>query len=100
VILGALALVTVLGVLVVGARRSGFDGGGSLGRWRDVAFGCAWQAWASLVAVITLSREPPRAAHRGNPDRDVNLLNIIAQIQPGLAWLGGLSRSGTPAWAR
>ena len=111
VILGALALVTVVGVLGAGTLvGAGFDGGRFLAAgvvmW---LFGCAMAGVASLVAVITLSRGAGAAVTAGIL-MAMYLLNIIAQIQPGLSWLGGLSAfryagvgalidTGTADWA-
>jgi ABC-2 type transport system permease protein len=92
VVLAALAFVTVGGVLGVGALvGAGFD------TWRFLAaglvlwlFGCAMAGVTSLVAVITLSRGAAAAVTAGLLIA-MYLLNIVAQVQPDLAWLGGLS---------
>jgi ABC-2 type transport system permease protein len=110
-ILGALALVTVLGVLAVGTLVGArFDGGRFLAAGGVMwLFGCAMAGVASLVTVITLSRGAAAAVTAGILIA-MYLLNIIAQIQPGLAWLGGLSAfryasvgtlidTGTADWA-
>ena len=111
VILGALALVTVVGVLGAGTLvGAGFDGGRFLAAGGVMwLFGCAMAGVASLVAVITLSRGAGAAVTAGILIA-MYLLNIIAQIQPGLSWLGGLSAfryagvgalidTGTADWA-
>ena len=111
VILGALALVTVVGVLGAGTLvGAGFDGGRFLAAGGVMwLFGCAMAGVASLVAVITLSRGAGAAVTAGIL-MAMYLLNIIAQIQPGLSWLGGLSAfryagvgalidTGTADWA-
>ena len=91
-ILAALAFVTVGGVLMVGALvGAGFDAGRFLAAgivlW---LFGCAMAGVTSLVAVVTLSRGVAAACTAGILIA-MYLLNIVAQIQPGLAWLGDLS---------
>jgi ABC-2 type transport system permease protein len=90
--LAVLAFVTVGGVLMVGALvGAGFDAGRFLAAgivlW---LFGCAMAGVTSLVAVVTLSRGVAAACTAGLLIA-MYLLNIVAQIQPGLAWLGGFS---------
>ena len=91
-VLGALALVTVLGVLGVGTLvGAGFDSGRFLAAAAVMwLFGCAIAGVASLVAVITLSRGAAAAVTAGILIA-MYLLNIVAQIQPDLGWLGNLS---------
>jgi len=92
VILAALALVTVGGVLAVGTLvGAGFDSGRFLAAgvvlW---LFACAIAGVTSLAAVITLSRSVAASIAAGILIA-MYLLNIVAQVQPDLAWLGNLS---------
>lgn len=92
VVLAALALVTVLGVFGVGTLvGAGFDAGRFLAAGAVLwLFGCAMAGVTSLVAVITLSRGIAAAVTAGLLIA-MYLLNIVAQVQPNLAWLGNLS---------
>lgn len=92
VVLAALALVAVAGVIAVGELvGAGFDVGRFLAAgvvlW---LFGCAIAGVTSLVAVITLSRGIASGFAAGILIA-MYLLNIVAQVQPALAWLGDLS---------
>ena len=80
------------GVLVVGALvGAAFDVSRFLAAgvvlW---LFGCAIAGVTSLVAVVTLSRGTAAAVSAGILIT-MYLLNIVAQVQPSLDWLGGLS---------
>jgi ABC-2 type transport system permease protein len=92
VVLAALALVAVGGVLAVGAIvGAGFDPARFLAAgvvlW---LFACAIAGVASLAAVITLSRGVAAGVTTGILIA-MYLLNIVSQIQAGLAWIGNLS---------
>ena len=92
VVLAALALVTVGGVLAIGTIvGAGFNATRFLAAgvvlW---LLGCAIAGVTSVVAVVTLSRSVAAAVVAGILIA-MYLLNIVAQVQPSLAWLGGLS---------
>ena len=110
VILAALALVAVGGVLAVGGIvGAGFDAARFLAAGMVLwLFACAIAGVASLAAVITLSRGVAAGITAGILIA-MYLLNIVSQIQAGLAWLGNLSAfkyigvgplidQGTPDW--
>jgi ABC-2 type transport system permease protein len=91
-VIAALALVTVAGVLVAGALvGASFDAGRFLSAgvvlW---LFGCAIAGVTSVAAVVTLSRGIAAGLAAGLLIA-MYLLNIVAQVQPDLAWLGDLS---------
>ena len=92
VVLAVLAIVTVGGVLGVGTLvGAGFDAGRFLAAGAVLwLFGCAMAGVTSLVAVVTLSRGVAAAFTAGLLIA-MYLLNIVAQVQPDLAWLGNLS---------
>ena len=92
VVLAALALVAVGGVLAVGTLvGAGFDAARFLAAgvvlW---LFACAIAGVTSLVAVITLNRSMAASVVAGILIA-MYLLNIVAQVQPDLAWLSDLS---------
>jgi ABC-type transport system involved in multi-copper enzyme maturation permease subunit len=92
VVLAGLALVTVAGVLGVGALvGAGFDAARFLAAgvvlW---LFACAIAGVTSLVAVITLSRGVAASITTGILIA-MYLLNIVAQVQPDFAWLADLT---------
>ena len=110
VILAGLALVTVGGILTVGTLvGAGFDAGRFLAAGAVLwLFACAMAGVTSLVAVITLSRGAAAACTAGLLIA-MYLLNVVAQVQPDLVWLGNLSAfrysgvgalidTGTPDW--
>jgi ABC-2 type transport system permease protein len=91
-VLAVLALVTVSGVVAVGALvGAGFDVARFLAAgvvlW---LFACAIAGVTSLVAVITLSRGVAASVAAGILIA-MYLLNVIAQVEPDLAWLGDLT---------
>ena len=90
--MAVLALATVLGVLVVAALvGASFDAPRFLaGGVILFLFGCAIAGVASLIAVLTLSRGIAAGATAGILIA-MYLVNVIAQLQPSLAWLGDLS---------
>jgi ABC-type transport system involved in multi-copper enzyme maturation permease subunit len=92
VVLGALAFVTVAGVISVGALvGAGFDVARFLAAGAVLwLFACAIAGVASLAAVITLSRSVSASITAGILIA-MYLFNIVAQVQPDLAWLGDLS---------
>jgi ABC-2 type transport system permease protein len=87
-VLGALALATTAGVLVVGAVvGAGFDTGPFLAAtvilW---LFACAIAGVASFVAALTLSRGTAAGVAAGLL-LVMYLMNIVAELQSDLAWL-------------
>jgi ABC-2 type transport system permease protein len=92
VVLAALALMMVVGVLAVGMLvGAGFDAARFLASGAVLfLFASAIAGVTSLVAVLTLSRGVAGAVSAGLLIA-MYLLNIVAQVQPSLAWLGDLS---------